>query len=184
MWSKIFLVAAVALSALSCSEGEDSDLQFSFSNSRAILINGTASSCTQISQSGSGSPTKDITARFFSIVGPKLTYTGSGVATIFSIKLTIRSPALQSGTYSCTIASDELGWLFGSGATPWDGTLSPNTLRPVNPACQSLKCGGVDLAQDASIASTATIQIDGMAVENGEETPIRAVETISIEGSF
>ena len=183
---KLFAMLFIAATTLSCSEGEESELKFTFTNSRAILIDGPTSSCTQISQTGSGgTPTKDITARYFSIVGPKLSWEGKGTALIFSIKVTMKSGGLQTGSYTCTIAGDELGWVFATGGLGWDGQLAEGAGQlVVNSECISIKCGGVDIAAGTAFTSNAQIQIDGVQVgSDGDESPIRTISTINVEGT-
>lgn len=184
MLKRIFLLLTISLSTLSCAQDEDSDLSFSFTNSRAALISGTASSCTQLVQSVSTgtAATKDIAAKYFSLIAPKLSYKGTGKVLIFSIRITMNSSGLQGGTFRCEISGDELGWTFGVASTAWDGIMTAGSTLANNALCPNLKCGGVNALANTAFTATGQIVVEGSEIDaNGEENPIRATANISIE---
>ena len=92
---------------------------------------------------------------------------------------------LTSGSYTCTIAGDELGWLFAAGGVGWNGIIEAGSpSMTVNPSCLSLKCGGVDVVTGASGTIDAQVSVDGVMMdENGDESPTRAIQNFKVEVS-
>lgn len=186
MIKTVFVVAGVAFLMLSCSQQDDSELAFTFTNAHASLINGPTSSCAQVVQSiNSGSTaSQDVSAYHFQLLAPKLKWSGKGSVLIYSIRIKMTSTGLQSGTYNgCEISGDQLGWLFASGSTPWTGQLDEVTTSvTVNPLCVALKCGGVSPVENQSFTASAIVTVDGEQTDSsGDVSPVRATSNISIE---
>lgn len=191
------LIGLAAASVLSCGKQEqDERLTFTFSTSKAPLIPVPTASCTQRVQAynSGATPTNDLAKSYFVLSSPLFTWVPKNgeTAVISYMRISVTSPKVQGGTYTCLIAGEELGNLFSSVAgVPWDGKLGPPvapntaTTKPALSICGALRCGGfpVDSAfQNSAFTAPAKVEIFGYTVGTDQsESPLKISTSFQVE---
>lgn len=191
------LIGLAAASVLSCGKQEqDERLTFTSGTSKALLLPAPTSSCTQKVQAyGSGAtPTADLAVASFGLTAPVLTWVPKNgeTAVISYIKITVTSPKIQGGSYTCLIAGEELGNLFSaSPGVPWDTKLIPPvapataTVKPALSICGNLRCGGLQIEtsyQSTAFTAPAKLEIFGYTIGTDQsEAPLKISTSFQVE---
>lgn len=177
-------LAGAAILALaigtSCSKGEESELKIIFPGATTYAVPGVGTSCSS-AQAG------DLTEDHFSYRNLTLTW-GNATDSVYvlAIKLEFKHPSLTSGVYSCFITGDELGAVFASGLSPWDGSLYPAKgavagKLSISNSC-SLSCGGVKYTAGIS-TTTAVGNVTVIGIQRspeGDEKPVKGTGQVKL----
>ncbi|MCX7978707.1 MAG: hypothetical protein N2578_06855 [Bdellovibrionaceae bacterium] len=162
--------------------GDDSPLQIKFNVKKTYLLPAKTKSCNSIANLGDA----DLGELYFTLVNPTISWTNDNgfPIQIVSIKVKITSGLITGGEYTCTIAGDELGYLFGtpngSSNAPiidlWSGNIAAGASKSANNLCLSLRCGGISLTKQAYFEATGTVTVIGI-VDQGDGTAVSAKGT-------
>jgi hypothetical protein len=179
--NSLSLLGAMALClsiATSCSKGEESPLQVVFPGGATYALPTTATSCAA-TQAG------DIEKDNFSYRNVTLTWTHETDSVyVLAIKLEFKSPQL---TYSCIITGDELGMVFATGGTSWNGNLYHKTSPTdtdhlsVTNTC-AVKCGGVTVPPNTpTTTALGTVTVIGIQRNAaGDEKPVKGTTQVKL----
>jgi hypothetical protein len=193
----LFCISMVAFGTASCSQGNDSFLEVTTTNSTAYLIPAAASSCTNtISNlnSPTGTITPDIQSKYFTVRGLKFTWNHAyNTLNIALIRLNFTSDGL-GGNYTCEIGGDELSSLKYAPDTSippkyfgWSASIPPsgdyNKKVSVTMNCD-IHCGGIK-TQNTSFTATGSMDVVGyMTTPSGDQAPVHTSIPFSIENIF
>jgi hypothetical protein len=147
----------------------------------AYVVPGISSDCTDM-RSGQSPIPMSVSSDFFKINMFKLIWTSEQQLVPAAIKLTMKSPHIESGHHECVISGKLLEDTLG-GSTFSSGMIDMN--NPLNGAACSLACGGMKRSINSpnhSFTTNAELEFIGysMSADGEQMTPIRSKSTVRL----
>jgi hypothetical protein len=190
----VLVLMSAFLFSCGSDDKDNSKLTLSFRNKSPFLIPSSTVSCVGflVGRNTTEGPAADIQSRYFSLSKPEISWKDTERSLVVTmIRVKMNSTALGID-YECGIFEDELSAVFGDGASsPWDRTLPKATksgeevvprVRKAMSLCPSIKCGGIEPANDVRTSASATLEVIGFSInDDGDEFPVRYTTTLSIE---